>query len=112
MVRLLPVDAPTTGPVFADDLERVYCSVPVTVGHQEARCCAVSALAWRSRASAAAMVWLETSTCPISASSCASPKAAHHLPRASPSRGSAGFQLPASFQAAGVSTGGRAASGA
>src|SRR5512132_4305509 len=107
MVRLLPEAVPTIGPVLPEDRERVYCTVPVTVGHQEARDCAVSALAWRRRASAAAMVWLETSTCPMSVSSCASPNAAHHLPRASPSRGSAGFQLPASFQAAGVSTSGR-----
>jgi hypothetical protein len=103
----LVVGTPTNGPVVDDGRERVSWIVPVNVGHQAARDCATSALAWRSCASAAAMVWLETSTCAIRPSRRASPNIVHHLPRVCASRGSAGFQSPASLYAAGVSTGGR-----
>jgi hypothetical protein len=100
MMRLL-VGLPTTGPVVEDGLDSVRCTVPVRVGHHWARDWSASAEETRTCASAAAMLWLETSTCAISASSCGSPKASHHLPRAAASRGSAGFQSPASCFAAG-----------
>ena len=104
------VGLPTTGPVVDEGLDSVRCTEPVSVGHHCARDWSASAAEMRTCASAAATVWLERSTCGISASSCASPKASHQLPRAAASRGSAGFQPAAglfSLYAAGTSTFGR-----
>src|SRR6185369_15421457 len=87
---------------------RVAPAFAVTIGKKAACACCVSARASRTRASAALIVWLLTSTSLTSASSCGSLNTVHHGPRGSVSRGCAVFHPCASLYAAGVSVSGRA----
>jgi len=103
----LLVVCPMIGPVVAEGRDSVRVTCELSVGQNCARDCAASAAEMRTCASAAARVWLDTSTCAMSPSSEASPKIAHHLPRSAASRGAAACQLPASLYAAGMSISGR-----
>ena len=101
---------PTIGPVVAEGLVSVRCTVPVSVGQKPARAWSASATEMRTCASAAATLWLAASAFAIRPSSRASPYIAHQLPRAAVSRGSACCQPRSglfSLYAAGTSTAGR-----
>src|SRR3984893_4004098 len=86
---------------------RVALALALTSGNNAARAAWVNARASRTRASATLIVWLLTSTGATSASSFGSLKTSHQLPRASWSRGSAGFHGIASLYAEGDSAVGR-----
>src|SRR5438552_12725199 len=66
----------------------------------------MAARAARNRASAAAMFWLETSTCTSNALNSGSLKISHHAPRSSVSCGSACFHSLFSLNAGGTGAGG------
>ena len=90
-------------------LTLLRCALPLTstTGQSAARAASVAAVASRTRAAAAAIVWLETSTCASSALRSASLNASHHVPRGASSAGCATFQPAASLYAAGVGAVGR-----
>ena len=99
------VNVEEVGELDTDDCRNLVTEgLALTVGKYCDRACFTMARAARKLASAAATVWLETTTWPSNAFNSGSWNISHHWPRITSSFGSAVFQPPISFDCSGVNS--------